>query len=40
MKCAAAAGVIAYRAFLTGRQVICLGRKGESHAEEFPRAKS
>jgi uncharacterized protein YbcV (DUF1398 family) len=40
MKRAAAAGVIAYWAFLTGRKVIYFGRKGESHVEEFPRAKS
>ena len=40
MKRAAAAGVIAYWAFFTGRKVIYFGRKGESHVEEFPRAKS
>jgi uncharacterized protein YbcV (DUF1398 family) len=39
-KRSAAAGVIAYWAFLTGRKVIYFGRKGESHTEEFPRAKS
>lgn len=39
-KCSAAAGVIGYWAFLTGRKVIYFGRKGESHTEEFPRAKS
>ena len=36
----AAAGVIAYWAFLTGRKVIYFGRKGEFHIEEFPRAQS
>jgi uncharacterized protein YbcV (DUF1398 family) len=36
----AAAGVIAYWAFLTGRKVIYFGRKGEFHVEEFPRANS
>jgi uncharacterized protein YbcV (DUF1398 family) len=35
-----AAGVIAYWAFLTGKKVVYLGRKGEMHVEEFPRAKS
>jgi len=39
MKRSAAAGVIAYWAFLTGRKVIYFGRKGEFHVEEFPRAK-
>jgi uncharacterized protein YbcV (DUF1398 family) len=39
-KRSAAAGVIAYWAFLTGRKVIYFGRKGEFHVEEFPRAKS
>ena len=34
-----AAGVIAYWAFLAGKRVIYLGRKGEQHIEEFPRAK-
>jgi uncharacterized protein YbcV (DUF1398 family) len=34
------AGVIAYWAFLTGRKVIYFGRKGESHVEDFPGAKS
>jgi uncharacterized protein YbcV (DUF1398 family) len=37
MKRSAAAGVIAYWAFLTGRKVVYFGRKGESHTEEFPR---
>jgi uncharacterized protein YbcV (DUF1398 family) len=40
MKRSAAAGVIAYWAFLTGRRVIYFGRKGEIHIEEFPGAKS
>jgi uncharacterized protein YbcV (DUF1398 family) len=39
MKRAAAAGVVAYWAFLTGKKVIYFGRKGEMHVEEFPRAK-
>jgi uncharacterized protein YbcV (DUF1398 family) len=38
MKRSAAAGVIAYWAFLTGKKVVYFGRKGESHTEEFPRA--
>jgi uncharacterized protein YbcV (DUF1398 family) len=38
-KRSAAAGVIAYWAFLTGRKVIYFGRKGESHTEDFPDAK-
>jgi uncharacterized protein YbcV (DUF1398 family) len=36
IKRSAAAGVIAYWAFLTGRKVIYFGRKGESHVEDFP----
>jgi uncharacterized protein YbcV (DUF1398 family) len=40
MKRSAAAGVIAYWAFLTGKKVIYFGRKGEIHIEEFPGAKS
>ena len=40
MKRSAAAGVVAYWAFLTGRKVIYFGRKGEIHIEEFPKAKS
>lgn len=40
MKRSAEAGVIGYWAFLTGRKVIYLGRKGEFHVEEFPRPKS
>jgi uncharacterized protein YbcV (DUF1398 family) len=39
VKRSAAAGVIAYWAFLTGKKVVYFGRKGESHTEEFPRAK-
>jgi uncharacterized protein YbcV (DUF1398 family) len=39
-KRSAAVGVIAYWAFLTGRKVSYFGRKGESHGEEFPSAKS
>jgi uncharacterized protein YbcV (DUF1398 family) len=39
MKRSAAAGVIGYWAFLTGRKVIYFGRKGEMHVEEFPNAK-
>jgi uncharacterized protein YbcV (DUF1398 family) len=37
---AAAAGVLAYWAFLTGRKVIYFGRKGEFHVEDFPLPKS
>ena len=40
MKRSAAAGVIAYWAFLTRRKVLYFGRKGELHIEEFPNAKS
>ena len=40
MKRSAAAGVIAYWAFLTGKKVIYFGRKGEIHIEEFTGAKS
>jgi uncharacterized protein YbcV (DUF1398 family) len=40
MKRSAAAGVIAYWAFLTGKKVIYFGRKGEIHIEEVPGAKS
>src|ERR1700723_3216340 len=36
MKQSAAAGVIAYWAFLTGKKVIYFGRQGEFHFEEFP----
>ena len=34
-----AAGVVGYWAFLAGKKVLYLGRKGESHVEGFPRAK-
>jgi hypothetical protein len=34
-----AAGVVGCWAFLTEKKVLYLGRKGESHVEEFPRAK-
>jgi len=37
MQRAAAAGVIAYWAFLSGRKVVYFGRKGESHTELFPK---
>ncbi|MGB8322769.1 MAG: DUF1398 family protein [Candidatus Acidiferrum sp.] len=40
VKRAAAAGVIAYWSFLTGRKVIYFGRQGDFHVEEFPRANS
>jgi uncharacterized protein YbcV (DUF1398 family) len=40
MKRAAAAGVIAYWAFLAGRKVVYFGRKGEMHIEDFPPANS
>jgi uncharacterized protein YbcV (DUF1398 family) len=36
IKHAAAAGVSAYWAFLTGRKVIYFGRKGQFHVEDFP----
>jgi uncharacterized protein YbcV (DUF1398 family) len=39
MKRSAAAGVIGYWAFLSGKKVIYFGRKGEFHVEEFPGAK-
>lgn len=39
VKRATAAGVASYRAFLTGKRVIYVGRKGEQHIEEFPRPK-
>lgn len=39
VKRSAAAGVIGYWAFLTGKQVIYFGRKGELHIEKFPGAK-
>ena len=37
VKRAKAAGVEAYWAYLTGRRVVYLGRKGEIHVEEFPK---
>jgi uncharacterized protein YbcV (DUF1398 family) len=37
---ATAAGVIAYWAFLTGRNVTHSGRKGEIHVERFPSPKT
>jgi uncharacterized protein YbcV (DUF1398 family) len=37
VKRAAAAGVIGYWAFLTGKNVTYIGRKGELHVEQFPR---
>jgi hypothetical protein len=37
LKRAAASGVAAYCAFLTGKRVVYWGRKGEIHIEEFPR---
>ena len=39
VKCSTAAGVAGYHAFLTGRQVLYFGRKGEIHIEKFPGAK-
>lgn len=39
VKRSTAAGVIGYWAFLTGKRVIYLGRKGEQHIEEFPKPK-
>lgn len=38
VKRSTAAGAIGYRAFLTGRKVLYLGRKGEQHVEEFQKA--
>jgi uncharacterized protein YbcV (DUF1398 family) len=38
MRRAAAAGVVAYWAFLTGKKVMYFGRDGESHTEWFPGA--
>jgi uncharacterized protein YbcV (DUF1398 family) len=40
VKRAKAAGAEAYWAFLTGKRVVYLGRKGEVHVEEFPKAVS
>ena len=39
VKRATAAGVLGYWAFLTGRQVVYFGRKGEQHVEKFPGAQ-
>jgi len=39
VKRAAAAGIIAYWVFITGRRAIYLSRKGELHIEEFPSAR-
>jgi uncharacterized protein YbcV (DUF1398 family) len=39
VKRSTAAGVIGYWAFLTGKQVLYFGRKGEIHIEKFPGAK-
>jgi uncharacterized protein YbcV (DUF1398 family) len=39
VKPAAAASIIGYWAFLTGKKVSYFGRKGEFHVEEFPRPK-
>jgi uncharacterized protein YbcV (DUF1398 family) len=39
VKRSTAAGIIAYWAFLEGKKVVYFGRKGQSHIEEFPRAK-
>jgi uncharacterized protein YbcV (DUF1398 family) len=38
MRQSAAAGVVGYWAFLTGKKVVYFGRKGEFHVEEFPAA--
>jgi hypothetical protein len=32
------AGVAAYRVNLTGERAVYVGRKGEMHVEEFPKA--
>ena len=34
-----AAGTVYYIAYLTGKQVIYFGRKGEFHTEKFPQAR-
>jgi uncharacterized protein YbcV (DUF1398 family) len=39
VKRSTAAGVIGYWAFLAGKKVVYLGRKGEMHVEEFPQGK-
>ena len=35
-----AAGVIGYWAFLTGKKVVYLGRKGEQYVREFPKPRA
>ena len=40
VKLSTVAGVIGYWAFLTGKKVIYLGRKGEQHIEEFPKPRA
>jgi uncharacterized protein YbcV (DUF1398 family) len=40
MRRAAAAGVVAYWAFLTGKKVIYYGHKGDFHVEDFPGSQS
>lgn len=37
VKQATGAGVAGYRACLTGKRVVYIGRKGDLHVEEFPR---
>lgn len=39
LKRAMAAGTAAYRVFITGKRVIYIGRRGDCHIEEFPKAK-
>jgi uncharacterized protein YbcV (DUF1398 family) len=39
LKRAMAAGTAAYRVFITGKRAVYIGRKGEIHIEEFPKAK-
>jgi len=39
VKRSTAAGVAGYWAFLTGKQVVYFGRKGELHVEKFPGSK-
>ncbi|MGD0914787.1 MAG: DUF1398 family protein [Terracidiphilus sp.] len=39
VRLATSAGVTSYRAFLAGKRVTYVGRKGEQHIEEFPRPK-
>lgn len=40
MRRSAAAGVVAYWAFLTGKKVIYFGTQGDFHVEHFPGAQS